>query len=204
MKKILCFGDSNTYGFNPKNGERFNSSTRWSGILKSSLKDNFLIIEQGCNNRTCFSDNPNGEEMTGCKAITKYLSTDIDYLVISLGVNDLQKFYNNNEESIRTGFSKFLEHIYSIKKNLKIIVLIPSKITDDVLSGYFSTMFDEHSIELSNILSKILIEISKKYNCKYINLDTIANVSKIDGLHYDEISHKTIANTLYDYIVNLT
>ena len=32
---ILCFGDSNTYGYIPNSGKRYNSNVRWSGILKS-------------------------------------------------------------------------------------------------------------------------------------------------------------------------
>ena len=39
MKKILCYGDSNTYGFNPKNGLRFDDNTRWSALLGAKLKD---------------------------------------------------------------------------------------------------------------------------------------------------------------------
>ena len=96
MKKILCFGDSNTFGFNPKDGSRYSSSIRWSGILKESLKENFIVIEQGYNNRTCFSENLSGEEMTGYKAIKKYLSKDIDYLVVSLGINDMKKWKIQN------------------------------------------------------------------------------------------------------------
>lgn len=37
MKKILCYGDSNTFGYNPANGLRFDENNRWSGILKSTL-----------------------------------------------------------------------------------------------------------------------------------------------------------------------
>ena len=31
MKRILCFGDSNTWGFAPKDGYRFDENTRWTG-----------------------------------------------------------------------------------------------------------------------------------------------------------------------------
>jgi hypothetical protein len=29
MKKVLCYGDSNTYGFDAENGARFPDSVRW-------------------------------------------------------------------------------------------------------------------------------------------------------------------------------
>lgn len=30
MRQILCFGDSNTWGYNPKTGNRFEWGTRWT------------------------------------------------------------------------------------------------------------------------------------------------------------------------------
>ena len=45
MKKILCYGDSNTFGFNPANGSRYSEEQRWSGRLKELLKPDYEIIE---------------------------------------------------------------------------------------------------------------------------------------------------------------
>ena len=204
MKKILCFGDSNTFGFNPLNGSRFSSSIRWSGILKEALKEKYHVIEQGCNNRTCFSDNPNGIEMTGYKAITKYLSHDIDFLILSLGINDLQKFYNVDEKSIVDGFKKIISHCYLINQNLKIILLSPSVINENILNSYFSIMFDENSIEKSKRLSIILKSISEELNCSFIDLNEYVKPSDVDGLHYDENGHVEVAKLLHNYFVNLT
>ena len=82
MKKILCFGDSNTFGFNPENGKRFDEKTRWTGILKSKLKDLYIVQEAGCNNRTAFSDNPSGENFTGYKALKKHFLIKRHLLII--------------------------------------------------------------------------------------------------------------------------
>ncbi len=204
MKKILCFGDSNTYGFNPENGKRYPSSKRWSGILKESLKEKFVVVEQGCNNRTCFSDNPSGEEMTGYKAIIKYLSSDIDYLVISLGINDLQKFYNVNETMVVDGFRKFINLCYSINNDLKILVLSPSVINQNILNSYFGLMFDENSVKKSYLLSDLLKSVSIELNCDFIDLNEHVEACNIDGLHYFDYQHKEVAKLLHNYFVNLT
>ena len=42
MKKILCYGDSNTYGFIPETGARYSEHERWSGILKELLS--FIVL----------------------------------------------------------------------------------------------------------------------------------------------------------------
>ena len=45
MNTILCFGDSNTYGYNPKNGKRFPYDVRWTGILNEKLRAEQKEIE---------------------------------------------------------------------------------------------------------------------------------------------------------------
>ena len=57
MKRILCFGDSNTWGYAPKDGYRFDENTRWTGLLQNALPD-YKIIEEGLNGRTAVWDDP--------------------------------------------------------------------------------------------------------------------------------------------------
>ena len=48
MKNILCFGDSNTYGYNPADGSRFPEDVRWTGLLQEKAKrGGYRIIEEG-------------------------------------------------------------------------------------------------------------------------------------------------------------
>ena len=54
---ILCFGDSNTYGYRPDGSGRFDADTRWTGLLQKKLGTNDRIIEEGlCGRTTVFSD----------------------------------------------------------------------------------------------------------------------------------------------------
>ena len=58
MQQVLCFGDSNTWGYNPENGERFPWGIRWTSILQQKLADKEIrIIEEGlCGRTTVFED----------------------------------------------------------------------------------------------------------------------------------------------------
>ena len=49
---ILCFGDSNTYGYRPDGSGRFDADTRWTGLLQKKLGTNDRIIEEGLCGRT--------------------------------------------------------------------------------------------------------------------------------------------------------
>ena len=105
MKKILCYGDSNTYGYIPSTGLRYDKNTRWSGILQKNLGADYEIIEEGMCDRTGFVDNPKGFIFSASKhfpdLISKCLS--IDVLILAIGTNDLQFQYDIQSETIKNG-----------------------------------------------------------------------------------------------------
>ena len=42
---ILCFGDSNTYGYKPDGTGRFDTDTRWTSLLQKKLGADHRVIE---------------------------------------------------------------------------------------------------------------------------------------------------------------
>ena len=54
MKNILCYGDSNTFGFNTKDGSRYDENTRWTAVLQKNLGAEYNVINEGMPNRTGF------------------------------------------------------------------------------------------------------------------------------------------------------
>ena len=46
-KSVLCFGDSNTWGYIPLTAGRLLRAERWPGILQKSLGDSYYVIEEG-------------------------------------------------------------------------------------------------------------------------------------------------------------
>ncbi len=201
MKKVLCFGDSNTFGFNPKDGSRFDKNSRWTGILQFLCGEKFHIIEAGCNNRTAFSDNPAGKMFTGYKILPELLQPDIDIVILAIGVNDLQFQYKVSDEDIFAGMSNLVEIAQKGLQNAKIILVSPTNLTENVLkSPIFSTLFDKTSIEKSKHLSKIYSEISKKYGCEFIDLNNVATPSTFDGLHFEPSEYEKIAKEIFEHL----
>jgi hypothetical protein len=58
MKVILCYGDSNTNGRDPKTKGRYERHIRWPGVLQDALGDGYHVIEEGLNGRTTVWDDP--------------------------------------------------------------------------------------------------------------------------------------------------
>ena len=46
MTTILCYGDSNTYGYNPVNGLRYPKDVRWTGVLQKLLGEQYAVMEE--------------------------------------------------------------------------------------------------------------------------------------------------------------
>ena len=189
MKKILCFGDSNTFGFNPSNFNRYSISERWSGILSQK----YNVVEKGCNNRTCFN---NKAELNSLETIIKYIDNNITDLILQIGINDLQFQYNITLENFEIGLENLIK---LINPKINIVLLCPNVIDRCILSSNFSSLFNEKSIEKSKNLIEIYKKISKKYNCHLINLNDYLTLSNRDGLHYDIENHKILANLLIEY-----
>lgn len=199
MKKVLCFGDSNTYGFIPQSGLRYDKNTRWTGILQSLCRNELEVIEAGCNNRTAFIDNPAGIEQTGYKILPKYLKAEyFDIIILAIGVNDLQLFFKPTLKEFEQGIEKLVQITKELSPKSKIILTCPAKLNlDGINNGIFSFQFDEISVETSYHLPQIYKKLAEKHACKLVDLNEIAKVSPLDGLHFSPESHKKIAENLY-------
>ena len=97
-KRVLCYGDSITWGYNPADGLRMNDDQRWTGVLKNGLGEGYTVIEEGLNGRTTVWDDPlKGTYKNGLNYLVPCLASQrpLDFVVLLLGTNDSQeKIFN--------------------------------------------------------------------------------------------------------------
>jgi lysophospholipase L1-like esterase len=88
---VLCYGDSNTWGYEGSTGARLGRWDRWPGILQRELGDEVHVLEEGMNGRTTVFDVPYEAGRNGIVHLPVSLQTHapLDVVVISLGTNDL-------------------------------------------------------------------------------------------------------------------
>ncbi len=207
MKSVVCFGDSNTYGYNPGNGDRFPESVRWTGLLQGLLGEDYRVIEEGLNGRTTVFDDPNDDWKKGIDYIKGILCTHrpVDYLVIMLGSNDMKNFFNATPEAIAAGLKEIIkktESVMELKQGYvpKILIVSPPEITEDVLSGPFGGSFDRNSIEKSKRLAYHYKQVADRFGCAFLDAKTYIKPSVTDGLHLDADGHAGLAKAICEAI----
>ncbi len=196
MKKVLCYGDSNTFGFNPKDNSRYDENIRWTSVLQNILGTEYEVVNEGMCNRTGFVNNPDGFIFSGAKHFREFMSKseNIDILILWLGTNDLMFQYNIKFETVESGLKNLIELAQTKAKR---IIIIPSVILDEnILKGHFSDRFDKTSIKKSKEIIMVYKKLAKTYHCEYFDVNEFVKPSDFDGLHYNETSHKIIADKL--------
>jgi len=158
MKNILCFGDSNTWGFMPhkdkppiKADNRFPRDVRWPGKLEKMLGDDWHIIEEGLNGRTAMFDCPMEDHRNGLKAIDFCLlsAMPVDLVILMLGTNDVKLLFDKPAYVIAQGIHRLIgrirhgDYCYGPGgKTPEILVVTPARVTKAVLTGWLKNEFD--------------------------------------------------------------
>ncbi len=205
--RILCFGDSNTWGYTPKTKERYSKNIRWSSLLQKKLGDNYEIIEEGLNSRTTRLDDPKNEGKNGKAYLLPCLESQnpVDIIILFLGTNDLKERFNCTSNQIAEGIEELLEIIKTkaIDKdnNMSKIILVCPTIVDESVEGTEEKYLGAE--EKSRKLPGLYEQIAKKWNISFLNLQEHLTPSKKDGYHLDPESHQKISELFFEIISSL-
>lgn len=206
MKSILCYGDSNTYGYNPSTKLRYNGEERWTGILGKQLGPGFHVIEEGLNGRTTVWDDPIEEYKSGKNYLIPCLESHapIDLVILWLGTNDLKKRFSLSAHDISLGVSTLITMIQKSNTGIEglspdILLLSPTPL--GVLDEY-AQMF-EGGKEKSEKLTEYYSKLANEFKCEFINTSEYISTSLSDGLHFDKEDHKILGQTIADKVQQL-
>lgn len=137
VRRILCYGDSNTHGSAPArswyDSQRFDETAGWTGVLTEALGKGFRVIEEGLPGRTTTLDDPiEGASRNGLTYLKPCIDSHrpLDAIVVMLGINDLKTRFSLTSEDIARGLVALIELILSGKSgpagtDPRILVIAP-------------------------------------------------------------------------------
>ena len=210
MKNVLCYGDSNTYGYIPETGLRYPKNIRWTGVLQNLLGKNFNVIEEGCNGRTTIFDDPIEGWKNGRDYLKPCLNSHkpIDIIIMMLGSNDLKDFFHASVEDIAAGVETLLKDIVEFTENKqefvpKIILVSPPEIGEGIKDSPFYGSFKEDAIERSKEFPEHYKKVADANGCIFVDAASYIKPSEVDSLHLTPEAHKKLAEVFYKEIMDI-
>ena len=195
-KTILCYGDSNTWGFDPATKQRFPEEVRWVGVLRRLLGESYEVISEGLNGRTTVWDDPIEGYPNGKAYLFPCLQSHrpVDLVVLMLGTNDLKKRFSVSAFDIGRGIGLLLDMINQSGAGPRggapeVLLLAPppvGRLTE------FAEMF-EGALEKSRKLAAHYLEQARLRGCPFFDSGEVIVSSDIDGIHLEAEEHAKLA-----------
>ena len=203
IKTILCYGDSNTYGYVPETGMRYPRDIRYPGRLQSLLGEEYAVIEEGCNGRTTIHDDPIDGWKNGLDYLKPCLNSHkpIDIVILMLGSNDLKITFHLTAQQIAEGAGILVDVIkeFTAEKQgfiPKIILVSPPEIGTWIRISPFYGAFNEKAIDESKRFPEFYKKIAEDKGCIFFNAAKYIYPSETDSLHLTPEGHRILAEEL--------
>ncbi len=200
MKTILCYGDSNTYGYDPRNGGRYPKELRWVTLLSESLGSDYEVISEGLNGRTTAYDRPDAVWKNGLPYLLPCFGTHkpVDTILFMLGTNDCNADLHLTAEDIAAGMEKL---IITVKENAmdiqgfepEMIIIVPAPMRHELSGTALEWQLDQYSVEKSYAIAPLYSALAEKYGCGFLDTTGKIEVTPIDCEHLTIEGHRQLA-----------
>ncbi len=198
MKSILFFGDSNTWGFNPETGGRYDYADRWTTVCAERLGSEYNCIPCGMNGRTTVFDDPCKGCRNGLEAVDFELQTHkpLNLAVIMLGTNDLKYTdAGGSAEGLEkvalqflTANERFPGSYPAFPDGPEILLASPVLIKAGPACRDIPREAEIESEKLSGLYAKV----AEKHGLHFMDAKDFANPSVTDGVHLDIDGHRRL------------
>lgn len=207
QKRILCFGDSNTWGYNATDESRFGEGIRWTSILENSLGKDYKIIEEGLSGRTASCDDPLFEGLNGYRYIYPCIMSHrpLDLVIITLGTNDAKERFALTPLNIAMGIARLAGKVRNTAtgrdgKDPEILIVAPAPIGPLYKeTNAFHSMGRESDRKTKEMIP-FLRSLAKEQGYHFLAAGEYLSMGEVDHMHLNEEGHKKMAEILEDKI----
>lgn len=203
-KRIVCFGDSNTWGYDAAVDGRFSEDVRWPKQLARLMDDAYEIVEEGLSGRTSVCDDPLFEGLNGLSYIAPCLMSHspLEAVIIMLGTNDTKERFHLTSYNIAQGIVRLAMKardlpVWHDQASPKVLVVAPPTIgkgyEHSPVGAAMGHGCHEKSVALAEHLSTLLPD-----DIAFLNTQDVIEMNTIDYMHLTEEGHKLLAEFIFD------
>lgn len=208
MRRILCYGDSNTWGYTAGTGVRYPHDVCWTGVMQRELGAEYTVLEEGLNGRTSVFDNPFSPYRSGVAYLLPCLLTHrpLDVIVVMLGTNDLRwTTAFGASEGVRRivkeiKLAAHLEESSSVFADQTRILVVSPILAHPRMEGpefnEVHRLYPARSREFAAHFAKMAAETG----CDFLDAAQFAEPSEVDGLHMTQESHARLGKAIADKV----
>ena len=215
MKRILVFGDSNSWGYTDEdNGQRYEK--RWPILLSQELIQkgfNTEIIEDCLPGRTTNIDDPqDGIHLNGAKVLKSSLlsHSPIDLVILMLGTNDLKFRFQRTAENIADGIKELIQIVldtnsgsggwHDVNKSNLVVICPPSLGEKSYDPNWINFKEWEGGLEKSTQLHFSFEKVCSQMGVHLIDANEFCQSSSIDPIHWSKKMHQKFSENLANII----
>jgi lysophospholipase L1-like esterase len=195
VRSVLCFGDSNTWGYEPGTENRYPRDVRWPGRLQALLGEQWHVVEEGLRGRTATLDSPVAFGRNGLSYLPACLDSHapLDAVVIALGTNDLAERYHLTPTDVARA-AALLAHVVTTSEAGPAgaaplpILACPPPVGDTVWEEDWAG-----TPAKSALLPERFRAVADEAGYALIDFGDAAKFSDVDGIHLDAAAHAAVA-----------
>jgi lysophospholipase L1-like esterase len=201
MKTVLCYGDSNTWGYLAPDGERLDRWERWPGVLQQALGDDVHVVEAGLNGRTTVFNVPEDPDRNGLAFLPATLETHapVDVVILFLGVNDFFLPYQVTAWRVAHAVGALVDvargSVWGPGGGPPAVVALCPPPFGDLGADRASS---PHGEDETTRLGDAFREMADEHECEVVDLAGRAAFAVPDGIHFDAAGHRAIGELMAD------
>jgi lysophospholipase L1-like esterase len=206
MRTVLCYGDSNTWGYDPATRERYPPHVRWTGVLAAELGAEYRVVEEGLNGRTTRWDDPIELGRNGLTYLRPCIESHkpLDLVVIMLGTNDLKRRFDLSASDIAQSAAELAQLAWRFANGpdgarAKVLLVAPPAVST---LTEFDQMFDG-AREKSRQFSRYYRLAAGRRHLPFFDASSVIASSEKDGIHFDADEHRKLGEALADEVRRL-
>ncbi len=204
-KRILLYGDSNTWGYKAETDSRYDDDQRWTMRLSELLGNDYQVVEEGLCGRTTVFDDPLFNGLNGLKYLPISLDSHkpLDTLVIMLGTNDCKERFSATAANIATGVEQLVltaQRSDAFRDKKRILIVAPIIIGEQVYTLPQGERFGAGCVEKSKKLPVFLKQSAAALGCEFLDSNEFVKPSTADYIHFDLKSQELLSDAIFKMI----
>lgn len=199
MRRVLCFGDSNTFGTAPMRDLADDPihprHVRWADVAAAELGTGWDVVVEGLPGRTTVFDDPvEGKYRNGLRTLRAVIESHrpIDLLILCLGTNDTKQRFDLGPQDIALGVARLVREARQTGFVARALVICPPPVRE---KGDLAEMFRGAEARFEGLPAQMR-RFAAVEGADFLDAGEVIAVDPLDGVHWNADAHEALGRAV--------